>query len=261
MQPWHIVFLYAVCYLVAAIASHYLTLNEPAFIRLEMRDLVHRAIDSVIIMTITIVVPELRRSLAVLFAAPASRIATKDIAIAIALMFTWGYGMYRVALCFPLVHLDPDAYYSRLLFTELGTFEPKYLLFLVGTTFTAPLAEELVFRGYLLNLWAARWGILPGVLISSAAFGLFHGTSAPFAFPMGILFALVYVKYDSLWPGIALHSLYNFLAFRWITGPLFYQKDKVSAVDITNWIPEAILAVAFIPLAIGFWRRFRPVAS
>lgn len=39
-----------------------------------------------------------------------------------------------------------------------------------------PMVEELVFRGFLQPLLQSRWGVLPGLLIASAAFSLLHGS-------------------------------------------------------------------------------------
>ena len=261
VKPWHVLFLYCVGFAVSTVASYYLTENESAYIRSEMRDVVWRGINGVIILILTIVVPEFRRSLPTLFAKPSTEITKYDIALAVGVSLAWGYGFYRIAVCFPLVHADLQRFYGLCLFSQLPEFKAKYLLMLIGTTITAPLAEELIFRGYLLNLWIARWGVTAGILISSTIFGLFHFQNTLFALPMGIAFALVYLKYDSLWPGIALHALCNALAFPWMPGGLAHIKDKGAADQLNNWIPELLLAVAFVPLVVLFWRRFKPLTA
>jgi CAAX protease family protein len=131
-------------------------------------------------------------------------------------------------------------------------------LILIGGVIAAPIGEELVFRGYLMNLWRARWGVVPAVLVSSLAFGLFHWERAVFAAPMGVIFAMVYLKYNSLWPAIWLHASYNLLAFPWLVGGLFYVKEKASIAHLSNWIPELLLGLLFIPLCVLFWRQFKP---
>jgi membrane protease YdiL (CAAX protease family) len=263
VKPWHVVFLYSLGFVVSTVAAYYLTQHERAEIRHEMNDVVWRGINGVIILIFTIVVPEFRRSLPTLFAKPSSRVAGKDVALALGVCLAWGYGLYRIALCFPLIHADLERFYGMFIYTLLPDFQPKHLLMLIGISITAPLAEELIFRGYLLNLWIDRWGVTAGILASSTVFGLIHLEHTLFALPLGIVFALVYLKYDSLWPGIALHSIYNALAFPWIPGPgrFFLQKDMATADQLVSWIPELLIALAFIPLAVLFWRRFKPVTA
>src|SRR5260221_607948 len=226
VKPWHVLFLYSVSFAVSTVASFYLTRNEVPDIRYEMRDVVWRGINGVIIMFITIVVPEFRRSLSMLFAPPSERIEGRDVALAVAVSLAWGYGLYRIALCFPLVHVDPEKYYGMFLMGRLAEFKPKHLLMLIGKTIAAPLTEDLVVSGYLVNLGTSRWGLAAGILLSSLIFALFHFYTAPFAFPLGVAFAMIYLRYDSLWPGIALHSLYNALAFPWLLGGVLYQKGQ-----------------------------------
>ena len=76
-----------------------------------------------------------------------------------------------------------------------------------------PIAEELVFRGWLLNV-LKRYGNAVAIIITSIGFGLFHGTLAQ-AFPafiIGILFAFLAIKYKSLLPVIILHIANNLLS-------------------------------------------------
>ena len=89
----------------------------------------------------------------------------------------------------------------------------------------APILEEAVFRGIfqkeLLHRWKPRWfGISAANLTTSVLFSLFHlfGNdvlhSALVFFP-SILFGLVYERYRSVYPAMALHSIYNLNVF-WV---------------------------------------------
>ena len=49
------------------------------------------------------------------------------------------------------------------------------MLLMAMAVFVAPLVEETVFRGYLYPLFAKSLGVLPGILITGALFGLMHG--------------------------------------------------------------------------------------
>ncbi|SFC50232.1 CAAX protease self-immunity [Alkalibacterium subtropicum] len=76
----------------------------------------------------------------------------------------------------------------------------------------APIVEEVVFRGYIMNKWVDKYSVRKGIIFSSLLFMIFHFSS--FFIPqllLGLLCALVYVKYRNLFYAIFTHSLYNFL--------------------------------------------------
>jgi membrane protease YdiL (CAAX protease family) len=260
VKPWHVVFVFFVAWSVAIVGSFKATQHVDAAFRREIWDLVLQGIFSLIILAFTAIVPEFRSTLKSLFIRPVPKPSSADLGIAIALALAWGYGLYRVLVCLPILLLIPSAF-GALRFTDLTPpLEIKYMVALVGPVIVAPIAEELLFRGYLLNLWIVRRGVWFGVIASSIVFGAFHLETAAFAAPMGVIYALVYLRYDSLWPGISIHAAYNLLAFPWLLGGLFYVKPRASIGELSSWIPEFGIAVLFIPLAILFWCRFKPAA-
>jgi membrane protease YdiL (CAAX protease family) len=83
----------------------------------------------------------------------------------------------------------------------------------------APIAEELLFRGYIftaLRGWAGVWG---SAAITGILFGAIHvdpDRPAAFLLPLavfGFILCLLYWKTGSLYPCIALHSINNAVAF------------------------------------------------
>src|SRR5258708_17715443 len=200
VRPWHIVFLFTVCWAVGIVSSFYLTKSEDPAYRGELRLLVMQAMYGGLLLAITLIVPELRRSLPLLFNPKAIKWNARDLGLAFLALLLWGYGLYLIAACFPAIVFSREAF--RILhFTESASrFSSKWLAWLFVSVIFAPLAEELVFRGFLLNLWMARWGTWPAILISSVLFGLYHFELAIFAAGGGVIFALGYLKFDSLCP-------------------------------------------------------------
>jgi membrane protease YdiL (CAAX protease family) len=91
------------------------------------------------------------------------------------------------------------------------------LLPLIGISliFTAPFSEELLFRGFVfgglrryLPFWPAA--LIPGALFSAAHFQV--GLFIPFL-AIGVLFAYVYEKTNSLYMSIMTHLLFNLVSF------------------------------------------------
>jgi membrane protease YdiL (CAAX protease family) len=261
LRAWHLVFLILVSWVVGIIGGTKATQHLDVSVRSELQVIAIQAIYSSIIVAFVIVVPELRRSLPVLFARPFSRPSPRDLALTLSLMLAWGYGLYRIGVCFPILLFHPEAYRVLGFYDTATPFELTYLVYLVGSVVIAPLAEELMFRGYLLNVWMARIGMWRAIIFSTLLFGLLHWQNTFFAIPLGFVFALVYLRYDSLWPGILLHALYNFLAFNWLVGGLFYMKRREAIDQISNWTPELVIGVLAIPLFVLFWRRFKPAVA
>jgi len=76
----------------------------------------------------------------------------------------------------------------------------------------APLVEELLFRGFLLNRWGRRWGLRTGIIASSALFAVLHMHWVGL-FVFGVVMSLLYVATGSLWAPILAHALNNGIAF------------------------------------------------
>ena len=86
-------------------------------------------------------------------------------------------------------------------------------LFVLASVILAPLAEEVLFRGFLFAGFRQRYGWVQAILLSSAIFALFHLQLAAFipTFMLGAVLAFTYQRSNSIWPGIILHFLVNAL--------------------------------------------------
>ena len=88
---------------------------------------------------------------------------------------------------------------------------PLQLVALVLTIVVgAPVVEEMLFRGVLLQRWSRRWGTRTGVIASSALFAVLHDEWIGH-FVVGVALAALFLRTRSLWVPIAAHALNNFL--------------------------------------------------
>jgi len=96
---------------------------------------------------------------------------------------------------------------------------------LFGSIFTAivastivPIAEEIVFRGFMLNDLRRGWSLLFSVIVSSLIFGVLHGTAvwALFAAVLGLLLAWIALRTRSIYPAIAAHVGINGASFTFV---------------------------------------------
>lgn len=118
---------------------------------------------------------------------------------------------------------------------EIGLFLPEKLfgkiLFAI-MALTAGFCEEAVFRGYLLTrirlLFKLRSWVIP-VIVSSLLFGiphLYQGFAGMVIITiLGLLFALTYIRYKTIWPCVFAHFFLDFLQLfvpqieHWFTNP------------------------------------------
>ena len=85
------------------------------------------------------------------------------------------------------------------------------LMMFVLAGLVVPFAEEIYFRGMLYPWMRDRWGVWPGILLSSLIFGAVHGefSIAGSAFILGALMAWTFEKSGSLWIAIMIHAINN----------------------------------------------------
>ncbi len=73
-----------------------------------------------------------------------------------------------------------------------------------------PLLEEVIFRGFLLEILSSRLGTAAGVVLSSFAFAILHGVAAaPVIFTLAVAMALVKLRTRSLLVCWLIHGTHN----------------------------------------------------
>jgi membrane protease YdiL (CAAX protease family) len=117
------------------------------------------------------------------------------------------------------------------------------VLAIVALAVSAPVVEEIFFRGLLYRSLRNRLSILPAALIAGALFGLVHITSYPLdTLPVkaafGVIACLLYERTGSLLPGIALHSFVD-----------------ASSINIALTNNDLIVIAIFLLLAAGLLIR------
>ncbi len=114
-------------------------------------------------------------------------------------------GVYAVMSLFGVYPVSPD-------FSSPS--EPvAAVLNIIMLTVAAPIIEELVFRGAIMQS-LRRFGDVFAVVVSALIFALFHGNlvQAPNAFIMGLVLGFFVIKSGSLWVGILIHFANNLIS-------------------------------------------------
>ena len=261
VRPGPLVTLYLLIFAISAVVGMKLgSAGDPEW-RFGWQAMIWATVQGGLILLVTLVVPELRRSFRSLYAAARNPLTAGDVVLFIALMVSWCFGANQMLFAVPLIHWHPEFAGVMGYSPHISPAGPVFIfLWCITSVILAPLGEELFFRGYMQNLWHRRWGLWPGILLSAAFFGAMHFQTMIFAGVAGIFFSLVYLRTGSLWPGTLLHGLYNLAAAPYLTLPLLFEKSEADFHSPWPWIPQLVLTAAFFPLLYLFWRRFRPQA-
>lgn len=113
------------------------------------------------------------------------------------------------------------------MFYDYGMYENSFFWAFIFVAIIAPVFEELAFRGYLfnqlLNVTNARVTIIATALI----FALVHFSfiSILWIFPFGIVLGHLRYKYRTLWLGMIVHFIHNFLVL--LLEYYFYLNDPL----------------------------------
>ena len=118
-----------------------------------------------------------------------------------------GYGLvYEFAFGIPEVNTEIGV--------DWGSGPVALGLVITSTVIIAPIAEELMFRGYLLDSIRKMHGDWIAIVISSLIFGLIH--IEPYTVGMAMIGGLIYgyvrIRTGSLWPSIIGHMIWNGIA-------------------------------------------------
>ena len=104
-------------------------------------------------------------------------------------------------------------------FVDANSASDPLILFLlfISLSVGAPIVEELIFRGYILDSFRSNFSDTYAIISSGILFGLMHWDIFAFfdLFPIGataiggFFYAWLRIKTGSLWPSIICHSLWN----------------------------------------------------
>ncbi len=133
------------------------------------------------------------------------------------------------------------------------------LLGAIAYVIFAPIAEEFLFRGIILQRWAAKWGIRTALVVSSLLFGVLHANVLGLSV-FGLVMGVLYIKTRTLIIPIACHALNNFLAVA--MGLLSNPKTTSAANSLeqlrSGWWLGILLMLVSLPLLVRFLSRNWP---
>jgi uncharacterized protein len=133
------------------------------------------------------------------------------------------------------------------------------LLFLAFVTLVPPVAEELLFRGYVQRRLLRRWSPWVGITVTSLLFAAVHLDPhlVAVALPLGLWLGWVAWRTGSVWPGVFCHAFVNFLWVAWRVGERL--ADWPSATSAASTAALAVVGVGCLVLAVRAAARRLPL--
>lgn len=129
---------------------------------------------------------------------------------------------------------------------------------IVTLVFLAPVFEELICRGIVLESAKTRYGTWPAIFLSAAFFGVLH--LAPQlvvnAFVIGLILGYIYVETGSLLSVMCLHALNNALAY--VLMMLGLEDESMRSVIAHPTLYGVVYGIALTVLVVSgylIWRR------
>jgi len=178
------------------------------------------------------------------------------------MLVLWGFVLVLITgiVIEPLLALFPD--WLLELVDGMGDYGGWSILTL---TVLAPVLEEMIFRGAILESVRAKKGAAAAILISATVFGVIHliPQQVVNAFFIGLILGYIYVKTGSLVSGIIIHALNNGLAF------IMMQWSDTADTSLRAMIENdkiygavyAVALVAFAASAYMVWRSVKRMES
>lgn len=128
----------------------------------------------------------------------------------------------------------------------------------VTAVILAPVFEEILCRGLVLETVRRRWNDLVAVAVSALFFGIVHvePSTALAGFVVGGIFGTIYIRTHSLFSTIILHSINNAFAFALICFGL----DDVPLSEILGggtlyYAVYGVCAMIFVLFSVEAWRK------
>lgn len=129
----------------------------------------------------------------------------------------------------------------------------------IATIIVAPITEEFLFRGIILQRWATKWNIQVALLLSSLLFGILHANFVGLSV-FGLVMGVLYIKTRTLLVPVICHGLNNILA----VGVSLLPNNSVAAKPLESLeqlrshssVGLVLIAIS-LPLLINFfWRNW-----
>lgn len=163
-------------------------------------------------------------------------------------MFSYGY---LILYMYSFAWITPD-FIMNALHEPIIDSTGGYVFQFIRVVFIAPIVGEFVFRGFLLQRFAAKWGTSIAMVVVALLFACLHVDFLG-AVVFSIVLSIVYIRTKSLFMPIAIHMLNNALV---LSSSFLVSREKImSFADFSNYttfFPGLIIFMTGLNLVLIF---------
>ncbi len=149
----------------------------------------------------------------------------------------------------------PDADYISFVLSIKPKDQISFALVALGVIIVAPFAEELLFRGLVLRVFARNMSASLAIVLSGILFGISHFnlTILPVVSALGVIFGFVFYATRSLYAQITVHALFNLYSLLRL-----YRASEEEIVSSQGSLPDiglTILSAIGLAASLAFLAR------
>ncbi len=163
-------------------------------------------------------------------------------------MFSYGY---LILYMYSFAWITPD-FIMNALHEPIIDSTGGYVYQFIMVVFIAPIIGEFVFRGFLLQRFAAKWGTGIAMVVVALLFACLHVDFLG-AFVFSVVLSIVYIRTKSLLMPIAIHMLNNTFV---LCASFLVSREKImSFADFSNYttfFPGLIIFITGLNLVLIF---------
>ncbi|MGW5981811.1 CPBP family intramembrane glutamic endopeptidase [Bacillus mycoides] len=163
-------------------------------------------------------------------------------------MFSYGY---LIIYMYSFAWITPD-FIMNALHEPIIDSTGGYVFQFIRVVFIAPIVGEFVFRGFLLQRFAAKWGTSVAMIAVALLFAILHVDFLGAAV-FSIVLSIVYIRTKSLLMPIAIHMLNNTFV---LCASFLVSREKImSFADFSNYttfFPGLIIFITGLNLVLIF---------
>jgi membrane protease YdiL (CAAX protease family) len=144
-----------------------------------------------------------------------------------------------------LQHFTNWPTFGNALAPELSPFWYYNIFLIIGACITAPIWEELLFRGLILSSFSERFGPATAIIVSSLAFSSLHFVPSVVIglFVSYIMAGWIVYKTKSVISGILIHGLGNIVA---MVGAIIIGNDNMKMINDLTRLNDFVLYAAYL---------------
>lgn len=148
-----------------------------------------------------------------------------------------------------------ESYNSAAESVDTGKSVFSLVMSFLALVIAAPITEELIYRNMAIANLRSRLPAVLSVILSSLIFGIFHGNFVwmLYACGLGLLFGFLYVKSESIYVSLVVHTAFNLFGYVYSVLGNFASESMVPVINLVSFCLILISLVGAPLVFVWVW--------